>query len=693
MPGKRLDIQGLRALAVVLVVVFHLWPGRITGGYVGVDAFFVISGFLITAHLLSEVERTSTVSLSKFWARRVRRLLPAAFVVLGASLVAAFTILPRSLLEQTLVEIGASALYVQNWVLASNSVDYLAADNKPSIAQHFWSLSVEEQFYIFWPLLILAAIWAAAKWAKGRQSNRRVIAIALLAVFALSLAFSIYETSQSQASAYFITPTRAWEFAVGGLLVFVPAVKLSNIKLDSVVRVTLNWVGLGMVLYAAFTFDATTAFPGYLALIPVLGIALMLYTGESDSRWSPTYISSFSPIQLIGDLSYAIYLWHWPLIVLYPYVVGHELTFRGRVLILALTLVLAVLTKFLIEDPVRNAKGRFKLRRTSYAFMATGMAVLVGVSGCTMQGIDNARQDLAAQMALAIETGEGCFGASAMDPENNCEQPFAVTESVNPAFASEDSYWTLSPAALTYGIGPNDECPKRSGSTLVPCDFGSDNALITVALVGDSHAAHLLDPLLTYGEARGWNVELFTRSGCSSFELAAGGDTPNGDAVESAKCRQWASSVQQQLLDRTDIDVVVFSNLSTGYMMTAAQAVSIWDPLIESGKQVIAVRDVPGMPDRKDAPECVELSGDQYDPCSWQPDFSPDFITEAVALEDGRVPLVDLTEYFCDESGCHTVIGGVITYFDGSHLSFTYAKSLSPFFGAQIEEALAETGY
>lgn len=161
--AKRLDIQGLRALAVLLVVIYHLWPGRLTGGYVGVDVFFVISGYLITAHLVKEAAQSGTVALGRFWARRVRRLLPAAFTVLIACAVVALFVLPAAQRAQNLREIGASALYVQNWLLAFDSIDYLGAENQASVVQHYWSLSVEEQFYLVWPVLIVIALAVAGE--------------------------------------------------------------------------------------------------------------------------------------------------------------------------------------------------------------------------------------------------------------------------------------------------------------------------------------------------------------------------------------------------------------------------------------------------------------------------------------------------------------------------------------------------
>jgi peptidoglycan/LPS O-acetylase OafA/YrhL len=680
--AKRVDIQGLRALAVLLVVVYHLWPGRISGGYVGVDVFFVISGFLITSHLLSEVERTGTVSLSRFWARRVRRLLPAAFTVLAASLAAAFVFLPKSLLEQALFEVGASAIYLQNWVLAGNSVDYLAADNKPSIVQHYWSLSVEEQFYIVWPILIVGTIWLAAKLRRDRVAgtDRRVIAVALSVVFGLSLAFSIYETYRSQSSAYFITPTRAWEFAVGGLLVFVTSQAASK-----VVRVAASWLGVAAIVGSAFLFDAGTLFPGALALVPVLGAALVIWAGESDSHWSSTHVFRFAPIQFFGDVSYAVYLWHWPMIVLFPFVFGADLTFKSRVLLLLVTLLLAAATKYLIEDPVLRAPGRLRGRAPAFVFLAAGTAILVGVTGFTTLRIDGDRQQFAAELASAIEQGDGCLGASAMDPANDCADPHEATDALDAGFAAKDIYWTA-------GVAETAPCARRAeGAPMGSCERGDlSDPVLTIALIGDSHAEHLVDPLVTYAEAHEWRVLPLTKSGCSGLEVRdPAHKTPaNAQEQKAEDCIEWGEKVRTEMAERTDIDVVAFSNRSITKPVTAAQAASEWEPISSSGKTVVAIRDVPGMPAGVDAPECVETSQVTDDPCSWEPDSKPDFMVDAAQLSGA--PLVDMTEFLCTDATCHAVTGDLVVYFDDNHLTYTYAQTLSPFLGSKLQAAIAQ---
>ncbi|MDO9354042.1 MAG: acyltransferase, partial [Solirubrobacteraceae bacterium] len=306
----RAEIQALRALAVGVVILGHSWPQAFSGGFVGVDVFFVISGFLITGHLVREVQRSDRISLIGFWARRVRRILPAAMLVLAVVIVATLAVVPESRWDTFLHEMRASGLYVQNWQLAGSATDYFAAaEGTQSPVQHYWSLSVEEQFYLVWPLLL----GGAALFLRGPY-RRPGLVMLMGGVAAVSLAYSIAETSSDPAAAYFVTPTRVWEFALGGLLSLLPVAAGHERR-----RAVVSWVGLLAIAVAVARYDDATAFPGYAALLPVLGTVAVVWAGLPRAPWSPSRLMAARPVQVVGGVSYSLYLWHWPLLILLPY--------------------------------------------------------------------------------------------------------------------------------------------------------------------------------------------------------------------------------------------------------------------------------------------------------------------------------------------------------------------------------------
>jgi len=280
------------------------------GGFAGVDVFFAISGFLITSLLLREAERDGRVSLSGFWARRARRILPAALLTILAGAIATIVLVPLTQWQQFLGEMRASTAYVQNWQLAGDAVDYLASANAPSPVQHYWSLSIEEQFYLVWPVLIAVALVAT----RGRQAapRRRLVALVLATATALSLLYSMLDTAADPAAAYFVTPTRAWELGAGALLALAGPFGRS----PTFARAVLSWLGLAAIVVAALTYSGATPFPGYAALLPVLGALAVIRAGAPAWRLAPTRLMAFAPVQRLGDISYSVYLCHWPLIIL-----------------------------------------------------------------------------------------------------------------------------------------------------------------------------------------------------------------------------------------------------------------------------------------------------------------------------------------------------------------------------------------
>ena len=661
-----------------LVVIYHLWPERLTGGYVGVDVFFVISGFLITSHLVSKPPRTAK-DLAHFYGRRIRRLLPAAFVVLAATAAAARLVAPPTLWEGIAKEVIASALYVQNWVLAGSSVDYLAAENEPTPTQHFWSLSVEEQFYLLWPVIILGVFWAAGR--AGRNPVGLVRA-AIGTVFAASLAFSIYATAAEPGSAYFITPTRMWELAAGGLVATLAP--LAATRLNPTANAVLSWAGVGAIVVAGVTYTDATPFPGYAAALPVLGTALVILAA-SGHRLSPTPLFAARPVQWLGGVSYSVYLWHWPLIVLLPYASSGDLGWLDKLAIIAATLVLAALSKTFVEDRFRFTRAAQGLIPT-YRFAAAGMAILVAAGGLQLAEVGFRTQQAQQQLAAVETSNDPCLGAAAVaQGAEKCEPEPDTPLIPDPALAKEDR-------ADAY----EDQCWSNAPFTDRPvCKYG--DGATQVALVGNSHAGHWLPALQILAEKNDWTISTYLVSRCNPTDVPLKFDTQE----KTDNCRKYGDWV----LDQTtggQYDLVITSERQSvpvqgeswkttedpavdGYRSYLAE----WD---KAGTNVLVIKDPPYPGNEiSSIPDCLAENEGDAGACSGTPrewHWMDPLYTAARDLDSPRIETVDLDRYFCPEGTCEGAVGSVVTYSDGSHITATYAKTLAPYLEQPIRDAL-----
>lgn len=705
----RADIQALRAVAVLLVVLFHLWPNRLGGGYVGVDVFFVISGFLITSHILRDAE-AGRFSVTSFWARRILRLLPASLLVLAVTAAAVWWLAPGQYWEQWFREIAASGLYAQNWLLATDAVDYLAADNEPSPVQHYWSLSAEEQFYLVWPLLIGAALLVTSGRARraarsrhgahgaGRAPWRPVAAALLTLVVVASLVASVVWTSSDQAYAYFVTPTRAWEFGAGALLAFVPSLSRYLAPAGTtggratILPAVAAWAGLVLIVISALVLTEATPFPGAWAALPVVGTALVIWAQATD-RFTER-LAGLPPVQLVGDVSYAVYLWHWPLIVLLPSATGHSLRTLDKLAIAAVTLLLAWATRRWVERPVLRHRQRLAPRTTFVAAAVVGSLVV----GASLAGVQTARQQAAAALAAADSARSAeCFGAAARPPDGApCVNPDLAGLAVPAPEAADDD--TPEP----YAEGP-DQCrwTTRKSPDPARCERGDRGGDVRVALVGDSHAAHWASGLVEAAEANGWLLDLYTKEGCAFSDVMR-----VQDEVITPACIAWVDRAEQLLLDG-DYDVVVTSQISgkewvppegtapgTSQERIAEDGlVTLWGRLADAGLPVLALADTP-RPDPK-VIDCLSEPGtDPATDCRVPRDEATrpvDPQRGAVArLDRPDVRLVDLTDVFCDATECFPVIGGATVYRDDDHLTDTFAATLAPYLADAITPLLAD---
>lgn len=364
----RPELQALRAVAIAAVVIEHSWPGAAPGGYVGVDVFFVVSGFLITSQLMREHAATGLIRLRRFYLRRARRLLPSAAIVLVATAGMTFLVVPWREWREYFTEIGASALYVQNWAI-------LAGPDATTAVRHFWSLSVEEQFYFVWPLMLIAAIALAVA---VRRPRALVVGVVLGVIAAASLAYSIVMTGLDYQVAYFSTFARVWEFAIGGLVALLP------LRIPGRWADVALWLGLAAIAGAIFGIRDATAFPGVLALLPVLGTVAIIVASHEGVPGSARALVNLRPVQWLGAISYALYLWHWPVLLFAPLAIGVPSPTWFMVILLSGAVVLAWATTRFVENPVRRiplVDPGFRVpRRLIAAGVAGGLLLTVGLS-------------------------------------------------------------------------------------------------------------------------------------------------------------------------------------------------------------------------------------------------------------------------------------------------------------------------
>lgn len=688
----RSDIQGLRAVAVAIVVIFHLDSSWLPGGYVGVDVFFVISGFLITLHLVQRPP-ASGADLATFWGRRVRRLLPASLLVLATTLVLSRLVAAETQWANTAKQAGAATLYVVNWLLADDSVDYLAAENAASPVQHFWSLSVEEQFYFVWPLIIFAAVLLA------RRFRRRVLGVVLLSLTGLvlaSLAYSITETASNPAAAYFVTPTRMWELGVGGLLAV--ATRMAPRFFDPAAnpgawRAPVAWAGLALIAWSAITYSGATPFPGWQAAVPVLGTAMVLGAEPPERGPSPGFLLARPSAQWLGDVSYSVYLWHWPLIVLAPQALGREANLFELGLIAVLTLLLAWGTKLWVEDRFRASHWGLP-RWKPFALGGVGMAIVLVMVAAQLGEVDRRTEQARAEVTEALEDGGPCFGARALDDPAAC--PPVAYDEILPAPAEaandrSDAYREREDGTTCWA-----ESPRFRDRD---CTYGDPDGDVDVALVGNSHSGQWLPALDRIARANGWRVTTHMASAC----VAA--DVPQQLAIPSAVdgCLDWVGRTTQRVLDSRP-DAVVYSN-RIFEAVEGEDSVEASVPAYEEGMRTVLERwsraDIPVLvlhdtpASGESTPDCLAENPDDVTACDGTREewINPEPARDAVAsLEDPQVRFVDLNDHICGPEVCAAVTGGVVTYFDASHLTATFASTMAPYLEPPLTRLLRDTG-
>lgn len=665
-------MEGLRAVAVCAVLLYHAGVPFATGGYVGVDVFFVVSGFLITGLLVRELEGTGGISLSRFYSRRAKRLLPLTVVVLAVVAALSWLLLDPVRMDEVSLGVIAAGLYFENWLLAVRATDYFAAGLQASPVQHFWTLAVEEQFYLLWPALLLLAAWA------GRRADRNlrpVLAVTFAAVAAASLAYSVYSTQTNAGGAYFSTFTRGWELALGGLLALVPASRLRG--LSSRVAAVLAAGGLGAIAFATLRFGDGTLFPGYAALVPTLGTAAVIAAGFAATASLPSRLLALGPVRHVGRISYSWYLWHWPPLVFAAELWGGLSPMQG-VAVLAVSYVPAVLTHRWVEKPFLHSATLTRYPRKALALGGTCTALSVAV-GLAL---------LALTPSIPEAPENRVAGAAALQGGQELQK---TAEAVRPTPREAEKKKNR---PQMYADGCHLDAPETESPE---CVYGNPDSETTVVLFGDSHAMQWFDALEELANRHDWRLVGFSKSGCPPAEVQIYNRSLRREYRE---CDEWRERTLQRIVQSENPNLVVTSMLD-GYRARrdgeslGSEAsdealvngyVSTLQRLSSSGAPVAVMEDVP-KPDRN-IPECVSRSLDDLERCAFPREKAYDQprVNVLAAQDVEGASLIDPTPVLCPGEKCPAVIGDVLVYRNGAHLTPTYVRTLTSWLGAHLPE-------
>jgi peptidoglycan/LPS O-acetylase OafA/YrhL len=677
--GFRPDIEGLRAIAVLLVVLDHAHVPGIRAGYVGVDVFFVISGFLITRQLTDELTRKGKVSLLAFYGRRAKRLLPASALVTVATVVAATQLLSPLRARSVLADAVSTTYYGLNYRLAAEGTNYLTASAPPSPLQHYWSLAVEEQFYLVWPLLVLAAVLVAPR------LRHRVLGVVLGTVAVGSLAAGVVLTGRSQPWAYFSLPTRAWELGAGALVALsVPTLT----RLHRAPAVLLGWAGLGAVLASAGVLSDSTPYPGWYAMLPVLGATAVVVSGCSGARQGPESLLRLAPMQWIGKVSYAWYLWHWPALILVPAYLGHDLTVVQGLEVSAATLLVATVSYHVVENPLRSW---VPLVARPVRGTVVGL-VLTGVLFATATGAGRLIAPLdAAGQAAHISTAS----------------PRASFGSVVHATVARSIDMTVAPRNLTPSVtAAPDDVPEsqRDGChqlgfdvvrPTLPCMYGDVSSHSTVVLYGDSHAAQWLPALDALGRAHHWRIASRTKVSCPATDVHV-----NNTALhrEYHECDQWRVATIAEIATLHPAVVMMASAVSVGaddisdvaWAAGTARTVHHFEAM---GARVVLLADTART--KSEGVDCLAAHLDDVSTCRLPASIAYYYpnrrAADIAAAQRAGAAVVDPDPWFCANGWCPAVVGPYVVFRDSSHMTATYARWLAPALLEQLKSSSATT--
>ncbi len=609
----------MRALAALLVVLFHakLSPG----GFIGVDVFYVISGYLITGLIIKEINLKNSFDYRAFYLRRAKRLLPASLGVLALTALAAWLVLPPTVRGALGKDILAASLYVSNYLFAWWQNDYQNLNATPSPVIHYWSLAVEEQFYIFWPILVFTL------WRIGRQ---KLVAVGIAVTTLLSFALSLFLTVVNPIWAFYSLPTRAWELGIGALILFIP--DSFNIR-STLVKTLSVWFGLIALAFSVFAFSERTAFPGYNALAPTVGAALMI---AGIAFWPPILndLSKLRLVKWLGEISYPFYLWHWPLLVLPSTRFGRPLTLLERIFFILLTALAADLTHRFLEKPIaaRPLTARQIFRSSVTATALCSLAALAILS------TDNS--------SITLKNGKSISIATVM------QKPQVYL----------------------------DDCHVNNGEVKSgKCTYGDRNSSKTIVLYGDSHAAQWFPALEKLANEQSFKLVSLTKSACPAPEVKK----VQIGAYKNSDCFKWRANTLKRIHELKPEAVIlsgyqhfdVPDGQGSRQKWWAHGQLTTYAHLFGASKNLIYISDTPHP--TRDIPNCLASKGGAK--CDDSEKSDP-----AIA---GNFTKVNPTPWLCTAT-CPAVVNGVIAYRDASHISVEMSRSLA----LEIQGVLTDLG-
>jgi peptidoglycan/LPS O-acetylase OafA/YrhL len=701
----RRDIEGLRALAVGFVILFHAKFFGLTGGFIGVDVFFVVSGFLITSLLINEHSSVGEISLKNFYARRARRLLPASALVIALTALASRIWLEPLRLKDIGTDAVASGGFFANILFGVRSTDYLQAGQPPSPFQHFWSLSVEEQFYIVWPALLMLLLW------KSRERHTRaIVAVSILSV--ASLALCIWQTTQSQPWAFFGLHTRAWELGIGALV----ALCWKYVEqLPTNFRAVIGWLGLFAIVISGLTITEKMAFPGKLALLPVVATALVLMAGQ-HAHWGPQRILSLRPLQWIGARSYSIYLWHWPVLIIAESHAARALTVTERLVAIAASVIAASLSHHFLENPVRHSVSLQAKPRLALMVGGALIVLSVGVGFVLRTSSVALSTDVIADAPVAIASTTTSTTApvvstdSTVAPVETTTSLVTIPEGPPPSIVNPTApIDAVIAGALTDEVPANLQPSLRGASGDKPeiydngchvnlvsvepqvCVYGDTTSDFTVALYGDSHAAQWFPALNQIALERQWRLVILTKMGCTTIDLITAnslvGPTYPG-------CRPWREKVLERFVAE-DVRVVFMTNSnrltdpSTGQpfadSIVKAGSATLMTQLQSMGISPIVITDTPYP--GTDVPICLSKAIKNVGSCAVSRDKGIRANRQQTSIDvavENNAQYLDVSHWVCSLDTCPVITGNILMYRDSHHLTTTYVQFLTPLIEAAV---------